>query len=154
MIAWFCDCFKGTVLAKFDQTFALSWASLVAELTLESPVDCKIQSAPGMTKLEQMGQHLGQNSWAPKENLWGESRKRLRVPTVHQGGFPGGTGGKEFTCQCRRHRRYGLGPWVGKISWHGKRHPTPILAWIIPWTEESGSLQSVGLQRVRCKWAA
>ena len=24
-----------------------------------------------------------------------------------------------------------------------------ILAWIIPWTEESGKLQSMGLQRVR-----
>ena len=24
-----------------------------------------------------------------------------------------------------------------------------ILAWIIPWTEESGGLQSMGLQRVR-----
>ena len=29
------------MLAKFDQTFALSWASLVAELTLESPLDYK-----------------------------------------------------------------------------------------------------------------
>ena len=28
-----------------------------------------------------------------------------------------------------------------------------ILAWEIPWTEESGSLQSMGLQRVRCNQA-
>ena len=28
-----------------------------------------------------------------------------------------------------------------------------ILAWRIPWTEEPGGLQSVGLQRVRHDWA-
>ena len=28
-----------------------------------------------------------------------------------------------------------------------------ILAWEIPWTEEPGGLQSVGLQRVRHDWA-
>ena len=28
-----------------------------------------------------------------------------------------------------------------------------ILAWTIPWTEESGRLQSMGLQRVRHGWA-
>ena len=31
-------------------------------------------------------------------------------------GFPGGTSGKEPTCQCRRHKRCGFDPWVGKIS--------------------------------------
>ena len=30
------------------------------------------------------------------------------------GGFPGGTSLKEPTCQCRRHKRHGFGPWVGK----------------------------------------
>ena len=29
-----------------------------------------------------------------------------------------------------------------------------ILAWRIPWTEEPGRLQSLGLQRVRHNWAA
>ena len=29
-----------------------------------------------------------------------------------------------------------------------------ILAWKIPWMEESGGLQSMGLQRVRYEWAA
>ena len=28
--------------------------------------------------------------------------------------------------------------------------PSSILAWRIPWTEEPGELQSMGLQRVRC----
>ena len=32
--------------------------------------------------------------------------------------------GKEPACQCRRH---GFDPWVGKIPWRGKLHPTPVL---------------------------
>ena len=34
-------------------------------------------------------------------------------------GFPGGTGGKEPTCQCRRRKRRGFDPWVGKIPGGG-----------------------------------
>ena len=30
-------------------------------------------------------------------------------------GFPGGTSGKEPNCQCRRFKRCGFDPWVGKI---------------------------------------
>ena len=33
--------------------------------------------------------------------------------------------GKDSTCQCRRHRRRGFNPWVGKISWSRKWQPTP-----------------------------
>ena len=40
----------------------------------------------------------------------------------------GGTSGKESTCQCRRCKRYGFSPWVGKIPWGKKWHPTtPLL---------------------------
>ena len=31
--------------------------------------------------------------------------------------FPGGTSGKEPTCQCTRHKRHGFHPWVRKIPW-------------------------------------
>ena len=41
-------------------------------------------------------------------------------------GFPGGTGGKESTCQCRRHKRHGFSPWVGKIPWRRAWQPTSI----------------------------
>ena len=37
----------------------------------------------------------------------------------------GGTVVKKSTCQCRRHRRHGLDPWVGKIPWRRKWQPTP-----------------------------
>ena len=39
-------------------------------------------------------------------------------------GFPGGTSGKEPACQCRRHKRHGFDPWVGKIPWAWQ--PTPV----------------------------
>ena len=41
-------------------------------------------------------------------------------------GFPGGTSDKEPTCQCRRHKRSGFSPWVGKIPWIREWQPTPV----------------------------
>ena len=38
-------------------------------------------------------------------------------------GFPGGTSGKEPACQCRRRKRCGLDPWVGKIPWRRAWQP-------------------------------
>ena len=64
-------------------------------------------------------------------------------------GFPGGAGGKEPVCQCRRHKRLGFDPWVGKIPLEeGMATHSSILAWRILWTEEYGGLQSIGSQRV------
>ena len=57
--------------------------------------------------------------------------------------------GKEFSCQCRRCRRHGFDPWVGR-KW--QTHSS-ILAWEIPCTEEPGGLQSMGSQRVGHHWA-
>ena len=34
--------------------------------------------------------------------------------------------GKEPTCQCRRSKRRGFDPWVGKIPWRRKWQPTPV----------------------------
>ena len=41
-------------------------------------------------------------------------------------GLPRWLSGKESTCQCRRHRRCGFDPWVGKIPWGRKWQPTPV----------------------------
>ena len=40
--------------------------------------------------------------------------------------FPGGTGCKELTCQCRRYKRCGFNPWVRKIPWKRAWQPTPV----------------------------
>ena len=41
-------------------------------------------------------------------------------------GFPGGTSGKEPTCQRRRLKSRGFDPRVGKIPWSRKWQPTPV----------------------------
>ena len=40
--------------------------------------------------------------------------------------FPGGAIGKEPACQCRRRRRCGFDPWIGKILWRRAQQPTPV----------------------------
>ena len=42
-------------------------------------------------------------------------------------GFPGGASDKESSCQCRRYKRCGFHPWVGKIPWRRARQPSPVL---------------------------
>ena len=61
-------------------------------------------------------------------------------------GFPSGSVGKESTCN------------EGDLGWEdplekemATQSSTP--AWRIPWTEEQGRLQSVGLQRVGQDWS-
>ena len=44
-------------------------------------------------------------------------------PTI---GFPGGTSGKEPSCQCGRCKRRGFVTWVGKIPWRRKWQLNPI----------------------------
>ena len=67
-------------------------------------------------------------------------------------GFPGGTSGKEHTCQFLKDRLNTLGfdLWVGKISWRRAWQSTPVfLLRESPWTEKPGRLQSLGSERVR-----
>ena len=60
--------------------------------------------------------------------------------------LPGGSDGKESALQCRRP---GFNPWIGKIPWRREWLSTPVfLPGEIPWIEEPGGLQSMGLQRV------
>ena len=40
--------------------------------------------------------------------------------------FPSGTSGKKPAYQCRRHKRLGFNPWVGKMPWKRKWQPTPV----------------------------
>ena len=41
-------------------------------------------------------------------------------------GFPSGASGREPACQCRRCKRHGFNPWVGKIPWKRAQQPTPV----------------------------
>ena len=68
--------------------------------------------------------------------------------------FPGGTSGKEPSCQWRKRKRRGFDLWVGKIPWRRTWQLTPLfLPGESPWTEEPGRPQSLGSQRVRQNWS-
>ena len=60
-------------------------------------------------------------------------------------GLPGGSDGKEFT-----HNVGDLGSMFSQEDplEEGMGTHSSILSWRIPWTEEPGRLQSMGLQRV------
>ena len=59
--------------------------------------------------------------------------------------------GKECSCNVGdMGLRPGFDSWVGKMPWRKAWQPIPVfLAGESPWTEEPGSLQSMGSQRVR-----
>ena len=64
-------------------------------------------------------------------------------------GLPRWSRGKEAACQCRSRRRHRFNPESGRsLEKEMATHPS-LLAWRIPWTEEPGGLQSMGLQRAR-----
>ena len=61
-------------------------------------------------------------------------------------GFPGGSNSKESVCNVGD---LGSIPGQEEPLEKGMATHSSILAWRIPWTEEPGGLQSMGLQRVR-----
>ena len=70
-------------------------------------------------------------------------REKLNLPYVDRMTvFPGGTSGKEPSCQCRRHEM-----WVQSLVWEDPLEESmathySILTWRIPWTEFPGGLYS------------
>ena len=60
--------------------------------------------------------------------LRGVSQRKTNITSYHlyDGGFPGGASSKEPTCWCRRHKRWGFDPWVGKIPWRRAWQPTAV----------------------------
>ena len=67
--------------------------------------------------------------------------------TIIYMGFPGGASGKELACQCKRCKRHGFDPWVGKISWRRAWQPTPIFLL----REFRGQKSLVGSESKGCK---
>ena len=45
---------------------------------------------------------------------------------MYSWGIPRWHSGRESTCQCRRCKRCGFDPWVGKIPWNRKWQPTLV----------------------------
>ena len=79
---------------------------------------------------------------------WRQRQKwHLIQATLGCQGFPGGANGKEPACQCRRRKRRGFDPWVGKIPWRrarptllflpGESHGQRSLVGYGPWVAKS-----------------
>ena len=65
--------------------------------------------------------------------------------------FPGGASGKELACQCRRHKRQGFDPWVGKIAHAAEQlSHTPQLLSLCCGAQELQLLEPERLQLVLC----
>ena len=50
----------------------------------------------------------------------------MYISTENIWGFPGGTNGKEHTCQYRRCKRHAFNCWIRKIPWRRAWQPTPV----------------------------
>ena len=52
--------------------------------------------------------------------------------------------GKRTACQCRKHKRHGFDPWVGKIPWRRKWQTALVfLPQKCPWIREPDGLHTV-----------
>ena len=83
----------------------------------------------------------------PGNQTWVPALQTLYLLS-HQG-IPSGAHGEGPSCQCRRHKRRGFNPWVGKIPWRRAWESTPVF---FTWIQELGRLQSIGSQRVGQDW--
>ena len=82
------------------------------------------------------------------------SHRILNLVLYAKVSFPGNASGREPTCQCRQT----WGTWVPPLGREdllaeGTATHSSTLAWRIPWTEEPGRLQSIGLQTARHNWS-
>ena len=73
--------------------------------------------------------------------------------TVALTNFPDSSVGKESACSAGVSRETGSILGSEDPLEKGMATHSSILAWRIPWTEEPGALQSMGLRRVRHDWA-
>ena len=123
------------------QVWSLVWEDLVKKemATHSSTLAWKIPWTEEPDRLQSMGLQRVRHDSAT--SYWGN-------------GFPGGAIGKEPSCQCLRFKRHGFDPWVRKIPRRKKwQLHSSILAWRIPWTEESGVPWFIGSQRSGHDWS-
>ena len=67
----------------------------------------------------------------------------LLKETEQKPGLPRWHSGKEFAWRCRRHKKHGFNPWVGKMLWRRKWQPIPVF---LP--GESHGQRSLAVHRV------
>ena len=73
----------------------------------------------------------------------------MREHTCINMGFPGGTNGKESTCQCRKHETWSSISGLRRCPRGGHDNPLQYSCLEKCMDKEPGCLQCTGLQRVR-----
>ena len=69
--------------------------------------------------------------------------------SMQKGGLPWWLSSKESACNAGATGYEGSIPGLGRAPGGGHGNPLSVLAWEIPWTEESGGLQCIEWRRVR-----
>ena len=82
----------------------------------------RVAHSPGIFSRVGLNLPLGDSSWTTPQPEDPASLSHFCSFTC----FPGGSRGKEPTCQCKRHKRHGFNPWVQKIPWRRKWQPTSV----------------------------
>ena len=68
-------------------------------------------------------------------------------------GFPSGSAVKKICLQCRRHKRRGFEPWIGKIPWRRAWQPTSVFLenWVVR-EAQCTTVHRVAKSRPWLKW--
>jgi len=138
---------------RIDYLLQYSWASLVAQTVKNPPAiwETWVWSLGWEDPLEKgMATHSGILAWripmdreawqatvhgVTKSWTWYPNRASLVVQIM-----------KKICLQCRRSQFHPI-PGLGSSPGEGNGTHPSILVWRIPWTEKTGSLQSMGLQK-------
>ena len=83
-------------------------------------------------------------------SLWYKGFKTEGYPVI---GLPRWYSDEQPTFQCRRHKRHGFNPWVGKIPWSRKWQPILVFLPGKFHGQRSLVVYSPWCHRVRCDWA-
>ena len=95
----------------------------------------------------------GQCNSSPPKTVQGSIFFISCDPLISKRASPGSASGKEPACKCRKHEEPLVWPLCREDPLEEEMATLPsVLAGETPWTEEPGSLWSMGSQRVRRKW--
>ena len=87
---------------------------------------CRISWTEEPGRIQSMGSQRVRNNWGINTQQIYIYIHTHTYPHILKD-FPGGDSCKEPACQCRRPKKHGINPCVGKIPWRRAWQPTPVL---------------------------
>ena len=114
--------------SRWEQIFAIhiSWEGNGNPLQyscLENPMD----RGAWLAMVHGVAESRTWLKWLSTAHIWQRTFIQcISRSSIINNGLPRWLSGKDSACQCRRRRRWGFNPWVGKIPWRRKWQPTPV----------------------------